>query len=52
MQVTRNRTFLAEMLPLLEKEFDFWRENRSVSVDIGSVSHKMFQYRTPANVPR
>ncbi|KAF8383135.1 tre-5 [Pristionchus pacificus] len=51
-EVTRNRTFLAEMLPLLEKEFDFWRENRSVSVDIGSVSHKMFQYRTPANVPR
>ncbi|GMT33330.1 hypothetical protein PFISCL1PPCAC_24627 [Pristionchus fissidentatus] len=51
-EVTRNKTFLQEMLPLLEKEFEFWRSERSVDVEIGGINHTVFQYRTAANVPR
>ncbi|GMT02889.1 hypothetical protein PENTCL1PPCAC_25063, partial [Pristionchus entomophagus] len=51
-EATRNKTFLDKMIPRLEKEFDFWRNSRSVVVEKGGVNHTMFQYRTPANVPR
>ncbi|XP_038610021.1 trehalase isoform X3 [Tachyglossus aculeatus] len=37
---------------LLEKELDFWRQNRTVTVTLGSRSYKMFRYYVPFGGPR
>ncbi|GMR33854.1 hypothetical protein PMAYCL1PPCAC_04049 [Pristionchus mayeri] len=51
-EATRNKTFLFDMLPKLEKEFEFWSLNRNVTIDVDGVNHTIYQYRSEANVPR
>uniref|UniRef100_A0A0M3KCT4 Trehalase n=1 Tax=Anisakis simplex TaxID=6269 RepID=A0A0M3KCT4_ANISI len=50
---TQDRDFLKQMLPILEKEFDFWQTQRTVNVTMKDRrQYTVYQYRTPSNVPR
>ncbi|XGW09581.1 hypothetical protein V3C99_011676 [Haemonchus contortus] len=49
---TRDTNFIREMLPIMEKEFQFWQKNRTVDITVNGESITMFQYRTPSTVPR
>lgn len=57
-QRTRDMPFLREMLPVLEKEIDFWDNNRRSEVVVpwgdanGTVSYQMYLYKADSNVPR
>uniref|UniRef100_A0A914GVW3 Trehalase n=1 Tax=Globodera rostochiensis TaxID=31243 RepID=A0A914GVW3_GLORO len=44
--------FLKEMLPTLEKEFDFWRTKRSVEVIVKGKKKTFYQYKADTNMPR
>ncbi|XP_075462714.1 trehalase [Ascaphus truei] len=47
-----NLTFLRESVPLLEKEYDFWMRNRSVTVTLGGSNHTLNRYHVQAGGPR
>ncbi|KAK6050817.1 alpha,alpha-trehalase [Cooperia oncophora] len=49
---TRDKNFLREMLPVMEKELQFWQKNRTVALEVDGESTMMYQYRTPSTVPR
>ncbi|XP_038610020.1 trehalase isoform X2 [Tachyglossus aculeatus] len=49
---TQDTAFLRANIHLLEKELDFWRQNRTVTVTLGSRSYKMFRYYVPFGGPR
>ncbi|VDO24972.1 unnamed protein product [Haemonchus placei] len=49
---TKDTNFIREMLPIMEKEFQFWQKNRTVDITVNGESITMFQYRTPSTVPR
>ncbi|VDP10386.1 unnamed protein product [Heligmosomoides polygyrus] len=51
-QATRDKSFVREMLPIMEKEHDFWNRNRSLNIELDGEAVTMYQYRTPATVPR
>uniref|UniRef100_A0A914H7A0 Trehalase n=1 Tax=Globodera rostochiensis TaxID=31243 RepID=A0A914H7A0_GLORO len=44
--------FLKEILPVLEKELDFWRTKRSIEVDVKGRKKTFYQYRADTNLPR
>ncbi|KJH47905.1 alpha,alpha-trehalase [Dictyocaulus viviparus] len=50
-QATRDKEIVRDMLPIIEKEYRFWQNNRSVSIDVNGETIEMFQYRTPSTVP-
>ncbi|KAI6192146.1 Trehalase [Aphelenchoides bicaudatus] len=52
LEATGDFAFVEEHLPTLEKEFEFWNQRRNVSVQVGSESYQMYQYRAESNVPR
>ncbi|XP_063799554.1 trehalase [Pseudophryne corroboree] len=47
-----NVTFLRENIPLLAKEYDFWMQNRSVSVTLGGKNYTMNRHYVPVGGPR
>ena len=47
---TGNDSFVKEMLPVLEQEYQFWQENRSVFLD--SLGYEANYYATITNQPR
>lgn len=50
---TSNTSFLAEYLPLAEKELAWWRSNRTVTVhDVNGVGRTLYQYKAASNCPR
>ncbi|CAJ0957592.1 unnamed protein product, partial [Mesorhabditis belari] len=49
---TLDLALVKEVLPSIEKELAFWKNNRSAEVNIEGKSYDMLQYRTPSNVPR
>ncbi|CAD6195854.1 unnamed protein product [Caenorhabditis auriculariae] len=52
-QATGDVDLLEKVVPLIEKEFEFWVQHRSINVPLGDGSSvDMFQYRTEANTPR
>ncbi|KAL3104927.1 hypothetical protein niasHT_028459 [Heterodera trifolii] len=51
-EATQDKEFLKEMLPIIEKELDFWVKNRSVTVVVKNKRIKLCQYRADSNVPR
>ncbi|PIO77801.1 alpha,alpha-trehalase [Teladorsagia circumcincta] len=50
--VTRDKDFLNEMLPIMEREIQFWQKNRTISLGVDGETITMYQYRTPSTVPR
>ncbi|ETN76215.1 alpha,alpha-trehalase, partial [Necator americanus] len=51
-EATRDKEFIREMLPVIEKEYNFWRVNRSLALTVDGEAMTMYQYRTPSTVPR
>ncbi|RCN46893.1 alpha,alpha-trehalase [Ancylostoma caninum] len=51
-QATRDKDLIREMLPVIEKEYNFWTSNRSLPITVNGEKMNMFQYRTPSTVPR
>uniref|UniRef100_A0A183BQN2 Trehalase n=1 Tax=Globodera pallida TaxID=36090 RepID=A0A183BQN2_GLOPA len=49
---TGDAKFLKEMLPILEKELDFWRTKRSVEVIVKGKKKTFYQYKADTNVSR
>ncbi|CAI5441439.1 unnamed protein product [Caenorhabditis angaria] len=52
---TDDLQFVADMIPLIEKEYTFWNNHRSVNVtkeDDIETTYNMFQYRTESQTPR
>uniref|UniRef100_A0A915MHR5 Trehalase n=1 Tax=Meloidogyne javanica TaxID=6303 RepID=A0A915MHR5_MELJA len=49
---TKDKEFLNEIIPMMEKELEFWTVNRSVVFEKGCRSYTMYQYRTESTVPR
>ena len=47
---TGNDSFVKEMLPVLEQEYHFWQENRSVFLK--SLGYEANRYATITNQPR
>ena len=49
---TRDIKFLKESLSILEKEYSFWHESRSVTVTMDNRAYRLFQYRVNATYAR
>jgi alpha,alpha-trehalase len=49
---TGNITFLKNNINLLEKEFQFWMTNRTVTVNKDGNEYKLARYYVPAQGPR
>lgn len=42
---TKNKTFLAEIMPFIETELSWWQQNRSISVDLPTGErYSLFRY--------
>ncbi|CAJ0604764.1 unnamed protein product [Cylicocyclus nassatus] len=49
---TKDKELVRDMLPVVEKELNFWKANRSITLNVDDEKITMFQYRTPSTVPR
>ncbi|KAL3125943.1 hypothetical protein niasHT_009472 [Heterodera trifolii] len=49
---TGDTEYLKTILPVLEKELQFWRSKRSVQVNVKERLRTFYQYRAESNVPR
>ncbi|XP_072281547.1 trehalase [Pyxicephalus adspersus] len=47
-----NLTFLRESIPILAKEYDFWMNNRSISVSVDGNNYTLNRYNVAAGGPR
>ncbi|XP_073458610.1 trehalase isoform X2 [Aquarana catesbeiana] len=52
MESQKNLTFLREAIPLLLKEYDFWMNNRSISVSLNGNNYTLNRYYVPVGEPR
>uniref|UniRef100_A0A914MIK4 Trehalase n=1 Tax=Meloidogyne incognita TaxID=6306 RepID=A0A914MIK4_MELIC len=43
--ITKNKSFLQEFLPLAEKELKWWNQNRSIIFEFKGKNYLMFQYK-------
>ncbi|EKG20667.1 Glycoside hydrolase family 37 [Macrophomina phaseolina MS6] len=51
-EYTGNTTILERAIPLLEKEYDFWTNNRTVEVQKGNRTYTLNHYAVENNQPR
>ncbi|XP_036006207.1 trehalase [Fundulus heteroclitus] len=51
-EATKDQQFLREALPVLEKEYEFWMQNRSVAVAASGSEHVLNRYNVDADLPR
>lgn len=51
-QATNDTEFLRSALPTLEKEYQFWMQNRSVAVRVGGSEHILNRFNVEAGLPR
>ncbi|CAG09057.1 unnamed protein product [Tetraodon nigroviridis] len=51
-QATKDREFLRATLPALEREYQFWMQNRSVSLEKDGRKHVLNRYNAQVNLPR
>ncbi|XP_028274674.1 LOW QUALITY PROTEIN: trehalase [Parambassis ranga] len=51
-QATKDEEFLRSALPVLEKEYGFWMENRSVAVTVNDTTHVVNRYDVQVGLPR
>uniref|UniRef100_A0A8C5MGZ7 Trehalase n=1 Tax=Leptobrachium leishanense TaxID=445787 RepID=A0A8C5MGZ7_9ANUR len=52
MENQKNISFLRESIALLEKEYQFWMNNRTVIVTLEGINYTLNQYRVPVGEPR
>ncbi|XP_053546029.1 trehalase [Bombina bombina] len=52
MEKYKNLTFLRNSIDILEKEYDFWMTNRSVTVNLQGKIHTLNRYHVPVDGPR
>ncbi|XP_040181405.1 trehalase isoform X2 [Rana temporaria] len=52
MESQKNLTFLRESIPTLLKEYDFWMNNRSISVSLNGNNYTLNRYYVPVGEPR
>ncbi|XP_072551573.1 trehalase [Salminus brasiliensis] len=51
-EATKDAEFLREALPTLEKEYNFWMQNRSIEVDMKGAVHLLNRYNVLVGQPR
>ncbi|KAM6988666.1 trehalase isoform 1-T2 [Tautogolabrus adspersus] len=51
-QATKDKEFLRAALPTLEREYQFWMQNRSVAVIVNGSEHKLNRYYVQVGLPR
>ncbi|KAI1730024.1 trehalase domain-containing protein [Ditylenchus destructor] len=51
-EATHDIEFILKMIPVLEKELEFWDTKRAIKVWKDGKYHEVYQYRTESNVPR
>ncbi|XP_058489698.1 trehalase [Solea solea] len=51
-QASKDKDFLREALPTLEREYGFWMENRSVAVTVNGAQHVLNRYHVEVGLPR
>ncbi|XP_071397092.1 trehalase [Centroberyx affinis] len=51
-QATKDKEFLRTALPVLEQEYRFWMQNRSVKVEINGTEHTLNRYNVQVGLPR
>ncbi|VDK51757.1 unnamed protein product [Cylicostephanus goldi] len=51
-EVTKDKDFITKMIPILEKELNFWNTNRMTTVEINGETHAVYQYNSRSNMPR
>ncbi|KAM9318761.1 trehalase [Pholidichthys leucotaenia] len=51
-QATKDKEFLREALPVLEREYQFWMQNRSVAVNVSGMVHILNRYHVQVASPR
>ena len=49
---TKNTSFLKMVLPVLKKEMQFWKRNKTVTITVDGRKHLFYQYRAISNCPR
>lgn len=51
-KATQNQVFIREALSTLEKEYQFWMQNRSVAVNVGGSEVVLNRFNVEADLPR
>lgn len=51
-EATNDKDFIAELLPTLLKELNFWNDKRTAKVTLNGKEYEVYQYKTLSNVPR
>uniref|UniRef100_A0AC35F9E7 Trehalase n=1 Tax=Panagrolaimus sp. PS1159 TaxID=55785 RepID=A0AC35F9E7_9BILA len=51
-EATKNVSFVKEMLPFMEKEFNYWQKNHTYSVKLGVKTYTVYRWRADSNTPR
>ncbi|XP_041850795.1 trehalase [Melanotaenia boesemani] len=51
-QATKDKEFLRAALPVLEKEYEFWMQNRSVTVKVNGEEHVLNRFHVQVDLPR
>jgi len=49
---TKDREFLRQNIPILEKEFEYWQNEKTVTVMKNGTPYRMARYVTNSNGPR
>lgn len=51
-RVTNDKEFLSKALPALEREYNFWMQNRSIVVEVDGKKHTLNRYNVQVGEPR
>uniref|UniRef100_A0AC34FJB2 Trehalase n=1 Tax=Panagrolaimus sp. ES5 TaxID=591445 RepID=A0AC34FJB2_9BILA len=51
-QATQNASFVKEMLPYMEKEFNYWQKNHQYTVKLGIKTYTVYRWHADSNTPR
>ena len=49
---TQDKKFLDKMIPLIEKELQWWDRNRTIQIDVGNKTHTFFQFKVGVVITR
>ena len=51
-QATHDEKFIEENIEYLDKEFQFWMANRTITVNVGEKKHTLARYNVEVDDPR
>lgn len=49
---TQDIKFVAQMMPYMVKELDWWHSNRTIPFKVGNKTYSVYRFDTPSNTPR